>query len=34
MARVAQGNSLLIRGYTREDIDASESKIPLLGNIP
>ncbi|MDR5616280.1 hypothetical protein [Arsenophonus sp.] len=34
MARVTQGDSLLIGGYTREDIDASESKIPLLGNIP
>lgn len=34
VARVAQGDSLLIGGYTREDIDASESKIPLLGDIP
>ncbi|HGJ5856414.1 hypothetical protein [Arsenophonus nasoniae] len=34
VARVAQGDSLLIAGYTREDIDSSESKIPLLGDIP
>ncbi|HGJ5859865.1 MAG TPA: type III secretion system outer membrane ring subunit SctC [Arsenophonus nasoniae] len=34
VARVAQGDSLLIGGYTREDIDSSESKIPLLGDIP
>lgn len=34
VARIPHGGSLLIGGYTREDSDDSESKIPLLGDIP
>ncbi|MFW0013428.1 MAG: hypothetical protein AB8W37_02380 [Arsenophonus endosymbiont of Dermacentor nuttalli] len=34
VARIADGDNLLIGGYTREYIDTSESKIPLLEDIP
>lgn len=34
IARVAQGNTLLIGGYTRENTYRHHDKIPLLGDIP
>lgn len=34
IARVPQGKSLLIGGYTRDSGDTVEKKIPLLGDIP
>lgn len=34
IARVAQGNTLLIGGYTRENTHRHNDKIPLLGDIP
>lgn len=34
VARVSEGGSLLIGGYTREDNIKAESKIPVLGSIP
>lgn len=34
IARVPQGKSLLIGGYTRDGGDTVEKKIPLLGDIP
>ncbi|ANJ87037.1 type III secretion system outer membrane ring subunit SctC [Pandoraea oxalativorans] len=34
IARVPQGKSLLIGGYTRDSGDTVERKIPLLGDIP
>ncbi|WP_145520436.1 type III secretion system outer membrane ring subunit SctC [Yersinia mollaretii] len=34
VARVGRNNSLLIGGYTRDQIEDSESQIPLLGDIP
>lgn len=34
IARVAQGNSLLIGGYTRENTQHHKDKVPLLGDIP
>ena len=34
IARVAQGNTLLIGGYTRENTRRHNDKIPLLGDIP
>ncbi|ELZ5940475.1 EscC/YscC/HrcC family type III secretion system outer membrane ring protein [Providencia stuartii] len=34
VARIAQNSSLLIGGYTREQIVENESHIPLLGDIP
>lgn len=34
VARVPKGKSLLIGGYTRDENSHSESKIPLLGDIP
>lgn len=34
VARVSEGGSLLIGGYTREDIVKAQTKIPLLGSIP
>ncbi|OBU10388.1 EscC/YscC/HrcC family type III secretion system outer membrane ring protein [Morganella psychrotolerans] len=34
IARVAQGNTLLIGGYTRENTHHHKDKVPLLGDIP
>ncbi|ANI21628.1 EscC/YscC/HrcC family type III secretion system outer membrane ring protein [Pandoraea faecigallinarum] len=34
IARVPQGKSLLIGGYTRDSGDTVEKKVPLLGDIP
>lgn len=34
IARVAQGNTLLIGGYTRENTQHHKDKVPLLGDIP
>ncbi|EPC7690056.1 EscC/YscC/HrcC family type III secretion system outer membrane ring protein [Providencia stuartii] len=34
VARIAQNSSLLIGGYTREQVVENESHIPLLGDIP
>lgn len=34
VARVGRNNSLLIGGYTRDQVEDSESQIPLLGDIP
>ncbi|EKT60888.1 type III secretion system outer membrane ring subunit SctC [Providencia sneebia] len=34
VARIAKDSSLLIGGYTREQIVQNDSKIPLLGDIP
>lgn len=34
VARIAKDGSLLIGGYTREQIEETEEKIPLLGSIP
>lgn len=34
VARVPQGKSLLIGGYTRDEVSGKEAKIPLLGSIP
>jgi type III secretion protein C len=34
VARIARDSSLLIGGYTREEIEEGESRIPLLSDIP
>ncbi|AUH51341.1 EscC/YscC/HrcC family type III secretion system outer membrane ring protein [Chromobacterium sp. ATCC 53434] len=34
VARVPQGKSLLIGGYTRDASDRSQAKVPLLGDLP
>lgn len=34
IARVAQGNTLLIGGYTRDNTQFHNERIPLLGDIP
>lgn len=34
VARVPQGKSLLIGGYTRDSDTESEEKVPLLGDLP
>ena len=34
LVRVMEGQSLMIGGYTRDQVQFSESKIPLLGDIP
>ncbi|ATM88346.1 type III secretion system outer membrane ring subunit SctC [Yersinia enterocolitica] len=34
VARIGRDNSLLIGGYTRDQIEDNESQVPLLGDIP
>lgn len=34
LARVSEGQSLMIGGYTRDQVQYSVSKVPLLGDIP
>ncbi len=34
LARVMEGQSLMIGGYTRDQVQFSESKVPLLGDLP
>ncbi|WP_230350796.1 type III secretion system outer membrane ring subunit SctC [Lelliottia sp. WAP21] len=34
LVRVMEGQSLMIGGYTRDQVQFSESKIPLLGDLP